>query len=170
MNHATTRLFTLGFAAAALVYTTGCVSSGKLNSTVAPLQSQIGELQKQNEELKGKTEKLDAFVTNDLRLGEALEVGRRVDSIEKKVADLQRQLDEFQTNWDQALREHKTLVETDVKTFERINNQRNAKSNQMMQTSVEKQIQALDQLRSELQKIQSELRVIAPETTGEGTN
>ncbi|HMZ52056.1 MAG TPA: hypothetical protein PKH51_02695 [Candidatus Sumerlaeota bacterium] len=145
---------------AVLLGTTACVSGGSFKKRNAEVDSQIAEL-------KSAQEKTDQFVMNDKRLNEALEVGNRVDAIEKKVADMQRQLEDFQTTWDTALREYKSTLDTNIQTFEKINSQRNAKSNQLIQTAIQKQIDAVDALRGDLQKIQSELRVLAPETTGQ---
>lgn len=145
---------------AVLLGTTACVSGGSFKKRNAEVDSQIAEL-------KSAQEKTDQFVMNDKRLNEALEVGNRVDAIEKKVADMQRQLEDFQTTWDTALREYKYTLDTNIQTFEKINSQRNAKSNQLIQTAIQKQIDAVDALRGDLQKIQSELRVLAPETTGQ---
>ncbi|MCC6546905.1 hypothetical protein IT570_07025 [Candidatus Sumerlaeota bacterium] len=144
-----------------LVAASGCVSSGTYKKGTADLEAQITAV-------KEAQEKTEQFVMNDKRLNEALEVGNRVDEIEKKVADMQRQLENFQTTWDTALREYKTTLNNDVQTFERINSQRNAKTNQLVQTAIQKQIDAFDALRTDLQKLQGELRVLAPETTGQG--
>ncbi|MCC7393129.1 hypothetical protein IT571_12315 [Candidatus Sumerlaeota bacterium] len=150
----------LTMALAVVLGTTACVSGGSFKKRNAEIDSQIAEL-------KSAQEKTDQFVMNDKRLNEALEVGNRVDAIEKKVADMQRQLEDFQTTWDTALREYKSTLDTNIQTFEKINSQRNAKSNQLIQTAIQKQIDAVDALRGDLQKIQSELRVLAPETTGQ---
>ena len=150
----------LTMALAVVLGTTACVSGGSFKKRNAEIDSQIAEL-------KSAQEKTDQFVMNDKRLNEALEVGNRVDAIEKKVADMQRQLEDFQTIWDTALREYKSTLDTNIQTFEKINSQRNAKSNQLIQTAIQKQIDAVDALRGDLQKIQSELRVLAPETTGQ---
>lgn len=150
----------LTMALAVVLGTSACVSGGSFKKRNAEIDSQIAEL-------KSAQEKTDQFVMNDKRLNEALEVGNRVDAIEKKVADMQRQLEDFQTTWDTALREYKSTLDTNIQTFEKINSQRNAKSNQLIQTAIQKQIDAVDALRGDLQKIQSELRVLAPETTGQ---
>lgn len=151
--------------ATATMMTTACVSSGQLDQKIAPLQTQLNEMQSEQKAIKEQQAKTDAFITNDLRLGEAIEVGQRVDRIEKSVADLQRKIDEFQNTWDSALREHRSLVDNEMKTFERINSGRNQKTNQLVMTSIQRQIDAIDALKQQLVRLQSDLRIQAPETT-----